>query len=68
MLNLNPNDNEHQVDEVLNIDEFLLNNTKILDKARHWSVLLFKEALAIRRQRPELNHGVKASLEKSIFN
>jgi hypothetical protein len=34
----------------------------------HWSLLLFKEALAIRRLKPELNHGTKASKELVIFN
>jgi hypothetical protein len=60
----------------LNIDEpntdqfdltaFLLNNCDI-DRAKHWSNLLFKEALAIHRQKPELNHCTKASRELSVF-
>ena len=66
LLNLNPN--ELQQDNLLQLDDFILNNTVIIDKARHWSLLLFKEALAIRRQKPDLNHGVKASLELSVFN
>ena len=46
----------------LNIDEpntdqfdltaFLLNNCDIIDRAKHWSNLLFKGALAIHRQKP----------------
>jgi hypothetical protein len=31
------------------------------------SNLLFKQALAIHRQKPELNHGTKASRELSVF-
>jgi hypothetical protein len=34
----------------------------------HWSLLLFKEALAIRRLKPELNHGTKASKELRKLN
>jgi hypothetical protein len=33
-----------------------------------YSLLLVKEALAIRRLKPELNHGTKASKELIIFN
>ena len=57
---------------LFNLDEFTLesiiyNNCKILDKSRDWSLLLFKESLYIHRQRPELNHGCKASKELMIF-
>jgi hypothetical protein len=34
-----------------------------IDRSDHWSLLLFKEALAIRRLKPELNHE-----ELVIFN
>jgi hypothetical protein len=50
-----------------NLTAFLLNNCNIIDRAKHWSNLLFKEALAIHRQKPELNHGTKASRELSVF-
>ena len=58
---------------LFNLDDFtsesiIFNNCKILDKSRHWSLLLFKESLYIHRQRPELNHGCKASKELIIFN
>ena len=43
------------------------NNTIIIDKANNWNVLLFKEALYIRRQRPSLNCGLKASKELQLF-
>ena len=42
-----------------NSTQLILNNCKIVDKAEHWSLLLFKEALAIRRQNPSLNQEVK---------
>ena len=35
--------------------DFLFNNCKIIDKTDHWS-LLYKETLAIRRVKPDLNH------------
>jgi hypothetical protein len=44
-----------------------LNNSSIVDKAKHWSVLLFKDDLAIRRQEPELNHGIEASRPLSLL-
>ena len=50
------------------LPEFIFNNSKIIDRSDHWSLLLFKEALAIRRFKPELNHGTKASKDLIIFN
>ena len=51
--------------EQFDLTSFLLNNSHIIDRAQHWSNLLFKEALTIRRQKPELNHGTRASRELS---
>ena len=52
--------------EQFDLTSFLLNNSHIIDRAqRYCSNLLFKEALAIRRQKPELNHGTRASRELS---
>ena len=48
--------------------DFVLANTSIVDQSRHWSDLLLKEALAIRRQRPILNHGLKATKELYLFS
>ena len=50
------------------LSEFIFTNSKIIDRSDHWSLLLFKESLAIRRLKPELNHGTKASKELIIFN
>ena len=47
---------------------FIFNSSKIIDRSDHWSLLLFKEALAIRRFKPELNHGTKTSKDLIIFN
>ena len=56
-------------DEILktNLYDFAFNNFVIIDKADHWSALLYKEALAIHRQKPQLNHGTKATRELVIF-
>ena len=44
------------------------NNTKIIDNANNWSILLSKEALYIKRQKPILNNGLKASRELFLFS
>ena len=45
------------VNKVFDKTQLIFNNCKIVDKSDHWSLLLFKESLAIRRRKPELNHG-----------
>ena len=44
------------------------NNFKMIDKSRHWSLLLYLESKAINRYKPTLNHGTKASKDLLIFN
>ena len=61
------NIDESDTNERFDLTLFLLHNSTILDKEKHWSVLLFKEALAIHRQKPELNHGIKESRELIVF-
>ena len=34
--------------------DFLFDNCKIIDKTDHWSLLLYKESVAIRRLKPDL--------------
>ena len=65
MLTLNTDESQPNI--VVHLTHFLLNNTVIIDKAKHWSANS-KESFAIRRQNPELNHGTKTSIELSIFN
>ena len=43
------------------------NNTTIIDQSNNWLQLLYKEALAIKRQNPILNIGLKASKELQLF-
>jgi hypothetical protein len=50
------------------LPQIVLNNTVIIDKSMNWSLLLYKGALRIHRQKPELNHGTKSSKELVIFN
>ena len=45
----------------------LILDCRILDKAKHWTLLFFKEALSIHRLKPLLNHGTKASKELVMF-
>ena len=52
-------------------EAIIYQNCVILDKSRHWSLLLYKESLHIYLfyiQKPELNHGTRASKELVIFN
>ncbi len=51
----------------IDLSDVILANTSVIDTARHWSVLLFKEALCIRRLKPRLNHGLKASKDLVLF-
>ena len=41
--------------------------TIILDRVNNWNVLLFKEALMIKRHRATLNCGLMASKELQLF-
>ena len=42
-------------------------NISIIDRARRWDIVLFKEALHIKEKNPALNHGLKASKELKLF-
>ena len=50
------------------LTDLIFTNTKIIDKSRHWSLLLYLESIAINRYKPTLNHGTKASKDLLIFN
>ena len=51
-----------------NLTELIFRSCKIIDRSDHWSLLLFKESLAIRRRKPDLNHGARVSKELIIFH
>ena len=42
-------------------------NTEILRKSDNWMKLAFLESLAIKNQKPELNHGIKSCKEFLLF-
>lgn len=43
-------------------------NTSIIDTSDNWSILLIKEALHIKRHKPILNSGLKASRDLFLFS
>ena len=42
-------------------------NTQIIDRHRNWNVLLFKEAIKIKKIKPILNTGLKVSKELQLL-
>ena len=42
-------------------------NINIIDRARRWDILLFKEAVHIKEKNPTLNNGLKASKKLELF-
>ena len=42
-------------------------NISIIDRARRWDIILFKEALHIKEKNPTLNNSLKASNELKLF-
>ena len=42
-------------------------NISIIDRARRWDIVLFKEALHIKEKNPALNNGLKASKKLKLF-
>ena len=42
-------------------------NISIIDRARRWDIILFKEALHIKEKNPTLNNNLKASNELKLF-
>ena len=45
----------------------IVDNTTIVDKSDNWNILLFKEALHIKKEKPSLNSGLKASRDLILF-
>ena len=50
------------------LTDLIFTNTKIIDKSRHWSLLLYVESIAINRHKPTLNRRTKALKDLLIFN
>ena len=66
MLELSPYDKDSNIK--CSLTDLIFTNTKIIDKSKHWSLILFKESIAINRLKLSLNHGIKASKDLLIFN
>ena len=62
---------EIETEEEINKREFQINavrqNTKILKRSDNWLKLAFQESLAIKEQKPALNHGIKSCKELALF-
>ena len=67
MLELSPYDEDSNIKFSLT-DLIFTKNTKIIDKLKHWSLILFQESIVVNRLKPSLNHGTKASKDLLIFN
>ena len=66
MLELSPYDEGSNIKCLLT--DVIFTNTKIIDKSKHWSLILFQESIAINRLKPSLNHRIKASKSLLTFN
>ena len=42
-------------------------NTKIIGRSKNWLTLAFRESLAIKHFKPELNKGLKSCKELKLF-
>ena len=43
-------------------------NTKVIDSAHDWNILLIKETLLIKQKMPKSNNGLKLSKDLKLFN
>ena len=55
MLELSPYDEDSNIKCLLT--DLIFTNTKIIDKSKHWSLILFQKSIAINGLKPSLNHG-----------
>ena len=60
--------NNDSFDKALFSINSVQSNTKIIDSALDWNILLIKEALLIKQKMPKLNNPLKASKELKLFN
>ena len=57
----------HGINHKEHIVNAVLNNSKVLDSNDNWSQLAFLEAFYIKKLRPKINDGLKASKELQLF-
>ena len=50
MLELSPYDEDSNIK--CSLTDLIFTNTKIIDKSKHWSLILFQESIAINRLKP----------------
>ena len=68
LLNINNNSAEcEKFDRKIFTVNIVKENTCIIDKARQWDILLFKEVLKIKEKCSILNSGLKASKVLKLF-
>ena len=60
--------NNDSFDKALFSINSVQSNTKIIDSALDWNILLIKEALLIKQKMPKLNNSLKASKELKRFD
>ena len=68
LLNIDQVQTEHdKFDKKMYSGTIAKENISIIDRARQWDILLYKEALHIKKKNPTLNNGLKASKELKLF-
>ena len=50
------------------LTDFVMTNSKIMDSSSNWNLLLYKEALHIKRRKSTLNNGLNSSRELQLFS
>ena len=60
--------NNDSFDKALFSIDSVQSNTKVIDSAYDWNILLIKEALLIKQKMPKLNNGLKAPKNLRLFN
>ena len=66
LLELAPNEDDSNIK--CSLTDAIFNNTNILQKSKHWSLILFHKSIAINRLKPLLNYRTKAPKDIIIFN
>ena len=66
MLELSPYNEDSNIK--CSLTDLIFTNTQIIDKSKHWSLILFQESIAVNRLKLSLNYRTKASKDLLIFN
>ena len=60
--------NNDSFDKALFSINSVQSNTKVIDSAHDWNILLIKETLLIKQKMPKSNNGLKVSKDLKLFN